>query len=112
MIVINIILNYFLISSYGAIGAAIATGISIGVINLIRLLEVYIIYTIHPYNLNYISGIICGIISFTLLYLLGKLPENSYVMSIILNMLVVGFIFITPFIIMKLRDEDKLLLKL
>ncbi len=111
MVVINIILNYFLILAYGVIGAAIATGISIGVVNLVRLLEVYIIYKIHPYNKSYISGIICGIVSIVLLYILNiNMPELSYVMRSISNVLIVSFVFIFPFIIMKLSDEDRLIL--
>jgi len=110
MVVINIILNYFLISTYGAIGAAIATGISIGTVNLIRLLEVYIIYKIHPYNKSYISGIICGLISIIILHLLDVyIPDRSYMISFISNVLVVVLVFVIPFVIMKPSDEDKLL---
>ena len=109
-IVINIILNYFLISAYGVIGAAIATGISIAMVNLVRLFEVFIIYKIQPYNISYIPGVICGMVSAIALYFLGMcLPDYSCVISFISNILVVGVIFIIPFFIMRLSEEDRCL---
>jgi hypothetical protein len=110
MIVINIALNYFLITAYGSVGAAIATGISIGGINLVRLLQVYIIYKIQPYNMRYIPQIICGIVSVILLYFLELyLPDLSYMLSLVYNVLVVVFAFVIPFVIIGFNDEDKLI---
>lgn len=110
MVIINIILNYFLIPMYGSLGAAIATGVSIVSINLIRLLEVYIIYKIHPYNMGYIHGIASGIITVIILHLLGNhMPVHSNVMGFSLNTLVVGVIFVTSFFIMGRSDEDRFL---
>lgn len=40
-VIINIALNYFLIQKYGSYGAAVGTGIALGSVNLIRLVEVY-----------------------------------------------------------------------
>ncbi|KXK28278.1 MAG: hypothetical protein UZ01_02763 [Candidatus Brocadia sinica] len=108
MVVMNIILNYFLIPEYGSLGAAIATGISIGAINLIRLLEVYILYKVHPYNLGYIQGVASGVIAVASLYFLGGHLQNySHAIRLIANSLVVCIIFVIPFIIRGLRDEDR-----
>jgi len=64
LVMMSIALNYFLIPVYGPLGAAIATGISIAVINLVRLVEVYIIYKIHPYDMGYVQGIISALVTF------------------------------------------------
>ncbi len=110
MVVINIILCYFLIPMYGCLGAAFATAISIGTINLVRLLEVYIFYKIHPYNMDYIYGIVNGVIAVVILYFLCKyLPYHSYVIRLISNILVVSVIFVFPFIIKGASEEDKYL---
>ncbi len=112
MVIINIVLNYFLITAYGVVGAAIATGISIVVINLLRLLEVYFIYKIQPYSRYFIPGIVCGIVSALALYLIGVyLPGRSCIMSLTSNVAIVVFIFIIPFFIMKPSDDDRLLFK-
>lgn len=110
LFIINIVLNYYFIPIYGCVGAAIATCISIVTINLIRLLEVYIIHKIHPYNMDYIYGIVSGIIGFVVLYFLGKyLPYHSCVIRLISNILVVSVIFVFSFIIKGASEEDKYL---
>jgi len=107
----NGILNYFLILSYGAVGAAIATGISIATINVIRLIQVYIIFKIHPYNVTYVAGIISGTIAIFLLYYYGHyLPYKSYATSLTAKSLGVALIFSISFIITGLKEEDKVLL--
>lgn len=110
MIAINITLNFFLIRLYGVFGAAVATAITIGSVNLLRLLEVYLIYKIHPYSLSYLYGITSGVIASTLLYLLGKhWPISSSVLGLLTNACVVIVAFLLPFFVIGLRGEDKLL---
>ncbi|MCF6149521.1 MAG: oligosaccharide flippase family protein [Candidatus Kuenenia sp.] len=110
MFVVNVILNYFLISTYGAVGAAFATAISIASINIIRLFQVYIVFKIHPYNASYIAGIISGIITFFLLYYYGHhLPYKSYATSLAAKSLGVGLVFAITFLITGLKEEDKVL---
>lgn len=60
--VLNIILNLFLIPKYGIVGAAIATTISVTLINLIRIFEVYTILKIHPYNASYVKHFLSGLV--------------------------------------------------
>lgn len=47
---LNVLMNLFLIPRYGALGAGIATGTSIALVNIARLIEVYFLYNIHPYK--------------------------------------------------------------
>ncbi|MDR4507101.1 MAG: flippase [Candidatus Brocadiaceae bacterium] len=123
MALINIALNYFLIPHYGSFGAAISTGVSIGIINLARLLEVYLIYKIHPYDLRYIQGVACGAISLIILYALNKyilieeyLLINNFLLNhipltrLVSNILVVVVIFVAGFIIKGIEEEDRLIL--
>lgn len=48
----NIVLNLWLIPRYGAFGAALATAITVTMLNLIRLSEVYCIHQCHPFRLG------------------------------------------------------------
>jgi O-antigen/teichoic acid export membrane protein len=120
MAIINIVLNYLLIPLYGSYGAAIATGISIATFNLLKLLQVYFYYKIHPYNLQYLQGIICGILSIAVLYLLNNyaltkdyllinnlLLKHQSMIRLVSNSIVVGVIFTAGFIIKGITDEDK-----
>lgn len=55
---LNVIVNVMLIPLYGIIGAAIATGISIVSINIIRTYKLYLISGIHPFKLDNIKPVI------------------------------------------------------
>jgi O-antigen/teichoic acid export membrane protein len=58
MVVANFFLNLFLIPRLGINGAAIATGLSIASINLIKLLQVYFLFGLQPYTTKYLKGIV------------------------------------------------------
>ncbi|MEK6647639.1 MAG: flippase, partial [Candidatus Firestonebacteria bacterium] len=120
MVAINIAMNCFLIPKYGCLGAAIATGASIGVINLVRLVEVYFLCKIQPYNMNYIHWIMCGAIASIVLYIFDKylliddyLLINNYLLNhpilvrLASNSLAVSVIFGIGFIIKGITDEDR-----
>jgi len=110
LVSINIVLNYFLIPVYGSLGAAIATGITICTINLLRLLEVYMLYKIHPYNTGFTPGIVGGIIAIVmLLFCGGHFSIYSYFTRFMLHSLIVGVIFVTVFMVTTTSNEDRLL---
>ncbi len=110
MVLINIVLNYFLIPEYGAMGAAIATSISIIAINLVRLAEVYIFYKIHPYSTDYFRGIICGVVAVIVLLIIRRhLPSDSHLIMLLSNSLVIAIIFVAGFSYNGFSEEDRLL---
>ena len=60
----NLLLNYYLIDAFGAVGAAMATAISLALYNLVKL--IFIQYTLRywPFSLNTLRLVALGIISF------------------------------------------------
>jgi len=60
MLVANIALNLWLIPLYGILGAALATGASFAVINVARILEVYWLFRMHPFDTNYHKPFVAG----------------------------------------------------
>jgi O-antigen/teichoic acid export membrane protein len=54
----NVLLNFVLIQRYGALGAAVATGISIALLNVLRLLQVRHFLGLLPYRREYVRGAI------------------------------------------------------
>ena len=55
---VNLLLNFILIQAYGIIGAAIATGLSLASLNLLRLIQVWYLLRIQPYSWTYWKGAI------------------------------------------------------
>lgn len=53
LLVLNILLNLWLIPRYGILGAAMATGASFAAISAARILEVYFLLGMHPYDASY-----------------------------------------------------------
>ncbi|MFB6188495.1 MAG: flippase [Halapricum sp.] len=55
---LNVVLNFVLIQRYGILGAAIATGISLTLMNVAQLLEVRYFLGINPYSRRYWKGLV------------------------------------------------------
>jgi O-antigen/teichoic acid export membrane protein len=56
MVAVNFFLNLLLIPRFGINGAAVATGVSIASINLIKVLQVRFLYGLQPYTFKYLTG--------------------------------------------------------
>jgi len=54
---LNVVLNYVLILRYGMVGAAVATGISIGVVNVARIVQVWYFEGMTPYSRRYFKPV-------------------------------------------------------
>jgi O-antigen/teichoic acid export membrane protein len=108
----NIILNLILIPRYGIIGAAIATGFSIVLINLIRLVQVKKTLEIFPYNKRFIKGLIGSGLSVGVLIITKPIFDDFHY---ILSILLVSFLTITitalTLVILRLDKEDKIILR-
>lgn len=76
-VVVNVALGILLTPRYGAMGAAISTGIAYAVVNLMRLFQVRILLKIQPYRWDVLKPLAAGAVSAAitggLLYLMGYL---------------------------------------
>ncbi len=62
-VVVNVILGVILTPRYGAMGTAIATGLAICVVNLMRLLQVRLLLKMQPYRKDTFKPILAGLVS-------------------------------------------------
>jgi len=69
----NVVTNYILIGHFGIIGAAIATTLTISLINLIRIVEVWYFEGLLPYSKQLIRPFIAGIFSIIGIFLIKRL---------------------------------------
>jgi O-antigen/teichoic acid export membrane protein len=76
-VVVNVILGIILTPRYGAMGTAIATGLAICVINLMRLLQVRLILKMQPYRRDTLKPILAGFISAAVTGVLLYLVNNA-----------------------------------
>ncbi len=62
-VIANVALGVLLIPQYGAMGTAIGTGVSVGIVNLMRLLQVGILLKMHPYRWDVFKPLGAGLFS-------------------------------------------------
>jgi len=110
--IMNYLLNLVLIPKYGIVGAAIATGFSLFLLNTARMLEVYFLEHLSSLKLNLLGpisvGAISGIIIIYSKYLLQ--PHLHFIYTILLiGILVIVYLTLTLMII--LNEEEISILK-
>lgn len=113
MVVINFLLNLWLIPKMGMTGAAIATALSIATINGLKLVQVYVLFGLRAYNLKYFKGIVAigaaGLVGYLLRCWLFNAGCSPYS---IMPLGGIGFLIIATagFWLLGLDEEDKVAL--
>ena len=105
----SVILYLTLIPRYGIVGVALGTGISIGILNLLRLLEIFSIFKLHPFNSSYLVVLFAGIFSLFVGYLVKPM-----FCTLILKILSVAFSILISYMlifILFMPEENKSFLK-
>ncbi|ETX01433.1 MAG: hypothetical protein ETSY1_07365 [Candidatus Entotheonella factor] len=92
---LNVVLNYIFIPKYGAIGAAFATGLSTGIINLLRVLEIYRFYGYHPYKFSHTKIIASSAIALVFFIAMKSIFSLGYLQNIIVAILSIVVYFYT-----------------
>lgn len=113
LISVNIALNYILIPYYGPIGAAIATGISIVAINLIRMAEIFAILRIHPFSRNQLRTVLGGLVAAVILFLTGThLSGLGWLAALSIKATVICAVFAVMTLLTGVRGEDRMIFDL
>jgi len=102
--ILNMILNYILITNYGFIGAALATAGVLAGINILRAVEVWYLEGMIPYNLTFLKPIAASIFSGVAMYLLSFLFAGYILIGV---GLFIGFItFTLSLYLLGIKDEE------
>jgi O-antigen/teichoic acid export membrane protein len=108
MLLVNIILNYWLIRHYGIMGAALGTFFALTLVNLVEFIQVKYLMNLQPYSLKFIKPLIAGASASLVIILSSKLDMFQVSWFILLfASLVSYFAFIW---IMGFDEEDKMII--
>jgi O-antigen/teichoic acid export membrane protein len=112
LLIMIVILNMFLIPEYGIIGAALSALFSFLLINMVRLIEVYLILRIHPYRIDYLKPLIAGTISICILYLVSKhsLGFTKPLVLMIAGASVFLGIYVLIMCLLGIEEEEKIII--
>jgi O-antigen/teichoic acid export membrane protein len=114
MAIINVIFNVILIPKIGILGAAISTGMSIAIINIIKICEVKFLLGIIPYNKEYLF-ILLNLLVICLSSFVTRLYWNNIISVIIITIINMGISLFISYKFKSKLDEimfDKFKLKL
>tara|TARA_B100001057_G_scaffold84886_1_gene80717 strand:- start:903 stop:1319 length:417 start_codon:yes stop_codon:yes gene_type:complete len=89
-----VILNYYFITSFGIIGAAFATLIVIVFINICKIILVYIVFKIHPYNNKSLSIVGSVFLIYWIVYFIPTMAHPF--ISILMRSLLIIVLFGIP----------------
>jgi len=102
-----IILDYFLIPRWGLIGASMAVLVGEGSVNLLRLLQVYIIYRILPFNMSFLKPLIATGAALAGVFLIGTwLPGEASLINTAVDTIFMCVVYAVVLLILGLSVEE------
>lgn len=105
--------NFLLIPKHGIVGAALSFLLSVILVSIIRLVETYLIFKLHPFRIDFFKPLLAGVISFSILKLLTKhlIKFENSMLLIISGSLIFSFIYVLIIYLLKVEDEDRIILQ-
>ena len=112
-LVLSILINVILIPRWGIVGAAVSALSATLILNLVRIVEVYVIMKILPYNRSFFKPIAAGAITFVVSVLLSQwLPFDEGregLIQLAFRAALIFAVFIGLVWSMRLSEEDRLI---
>jgi len=111
MVLLTIGLDLFLIPRWGVVGAALAASISVVTINIVRLLEVWYLLAMQPYNRSVFKPILAAVIAGVVtVYLNGQLALPS-LLQLALGITFLWSIYALVLFCLGFSEEDLMLVR-
>lgn len=113
VVLMIITLNFFLIPKYSILGAALSLGIAVSLINILRLIEVYLILKIHPYRINFLKPLFSTGLSFLVLFMGSKylLPTFHPLITLFVGCFSFIAVYTVILFLLGIEEEDKFILR-
>ncbi len=104
---LNVVLNVWLISLYGTLGAALATGLSIAAVNLVKLVEVQYFLGMHPYQLDQLKPFLAGGIATAAGWGIHQMLAPLWAGSWIVGSAALGLVYLGGLLSLGLNENDR-----
>lgn len=106
--IVNLIMNLCLIPALGAVGAVIGSIVAEGTISVLYLLNCNKYLEFKDLMKLSFKRMLCGIIMFVFVYLLGDLPNNSNILKLLIQIMAGSFLY--GFLLIMLKDNLTLMI--
>ena len=111
LLVVSIVLDWLLIPSHGLAGAAVAGAVAIILVNIMRVLEVWLTLKIQPFRWSFIKPIMAGLFGFAIIYILRTFVYSGGLFLDMLYALLFSVIYMVLIYLLKLDAEDEIVLR-
>jgi len=104
-------LNVLLIPRWGLVGAAVAALTATSLVNLMRLLEVFVLLRLLPYNRSFVKPVAAGLVALAASWVIRQLfhMEASLVHTAI-NIAILFAMYVGMILLLRLSYEDRIVL--
>lgn len=110
-IVLAVACNYWLIPIWGVMGAATATLAAQSSINLLRVVEVWILFRLLPYNGSFLKPTAAGLLALGASLLVTPwIPHEPVLLYLIAQVAILGLVYAGANLLLGLAPEDRALL--
>lgn len=111
MVFILIFLNILFVPRWEVLGAALATSISIVLVNVISLIEVWVLLRMQPYNRSLIKPLLAGLIAGTVAVIINHFFALSNLPKLIVGGGMLWFVYLGMLFLFKLPQDDMLVVE-
>jgi len=110
-LVLGTVLSFWLIPRFGVVGAAIAiTGVGF-ILNLVRVLEVFALFRLLPYNKGFIKPLVAGAVAVIATYAMAQwVFVKSNLVGTVLNIGFLMAVYVGMMLLLGLSEEDRIVL--
>lgn len=112
VVALMVTLNILLIPGLGLMGAAIAAGVATAILNLSRLLEVFKLFRLWPYNGEFIKPILAGVTALAVTLVIKQwLFVGTSLIYLALGAICLLLTYVIMILVLGLSQEDHMILK-
>ncbi len=110
--VVNVVLNALLIPAWGLMGAAVATGISIAGLNVLRGLQVYHILGVQAYAVSYVKIVVAGLVAVLGGMFVHQLASSAHFLATLLaSALAIAVLYAVVLWALRFEEADRLVFR-
>lgn len=111
-IIMDILLNFFLIPTMGIIGAAIASSVSFAIVSLLKSVQILWLYKMNSFTLNFIKPLITSTLIISIIYVIFMrfFYTHITIWILILFFLLILVTYFTCFIITRSIDKEDIIM--
>ncbi|NOZ63323.1 MAG: flippase [Calditrichaeota bacterium] len=110
---VNITLHLLLIPRFGIIGAAVASAVALILINLLAVVEIFVMYNITPFSKSYLKVVVSAIVPLSIILAAAKYFEIAVTLNwlIIFSAFFLASYFLLLYLLRSMEADDVLVLK-